>query len=1100
MRSQREKWMRPVAIGTASVMFLQAAVATPGVFAGVSGSDIFGGGVTKPEPPIKRGGPNTLLPMRSALVIPFITKSAAFVIAGLLASPPVSPRPGSAYPWEPSFPVYSGSANLATGNLTLMHHVAGWGGIGPSVSFDLVFNSQSTTSGTLGTKWSHSFDWKITTGTNPVVRYSNGREVTFTANGLVYDSPAYVREKLVSASNGGYRLEFKDGTDYNFDSTGKLTSVNDDNSNTVSLTYTSGNLTGITDAVGRTMTLAYTSGKITSVTDAESRVWTLTYDGSSRLEKVNMPSLGGNTYFTKFTYNSNNCVSGITDRLNKTWSYGYSANNCFATCTNPLNGVRGFVMTDSPAYDPGFVSEQEELDDWPDSSDETYPSDTVSIVLLVNEAGNAVEFGMDSDGRTTASRDSMGFQTNFTYTSANDRSAIVEPGGAATQFTYDSKGNVLTVKDPLNNTMTYTYNSGNRMLTSKDPLNHTTTNTYRTSYGNLLTTTDPTSNTTTYTYNSNGTVDTIEDNDSNETSFGYDSYANTTSITDPLNHTTSFVYSCCRVTSRTDARNRTTTYSYDAWDRRTGIDYPTSTDQSFTYDVEGRMTQAVDGTGTRTYTYDSLGRKTYQTDPRGNTTATYDAASRLLSQTDVTSRLIEYDYDPNGRMELVEDSTSWATYEYDSRGRMTKESFSNGVYSAYGYDTASRLTSLNHKKTLDNSVILGYAATYDAASRLTQAVESPTTATTTYAYDNGNRLTSEDRTGANPYLSDYTYNSVGLRATAFRSEDGVTSHDGTYTYDDAGRMTQVVESASGSAVNEYYTWYDDNSLKTYPGPGYERSLNYDEEARLISITKDYGSSQTLAYEYAYGLDGGRRWRKDHAQNVWNWYPCGVACSAGELVVLETTIGGSTWATGATFLEQARAGAVWRSQGINGRMDVVTDSANQLVERLVRDDYRVSRKGSIDQAAMLVAALLMEDCKEDDDSLVSYIDGRRTDPPILAGQKNKGKKTAGKGGGKYKGPWYKRSFGAKATPTNVGGAITVGLTVACYLYYYDCMRALRPHCGSDVEALCMCRDAVHEVLRDSGWFENHLYGWACFGAENTLFNACDYQEPCNEVSF
>jgi hypothetical protein len=168
-------------------------------------------------------------------------------------------------------------------------------------------------------------------------------------------------------------------------------------------------------------------------------------------------------------------------------------------------------------------------------------------------------------------------------------------------------------------------------------------------------------------------------------------------------------------------------------------------------------------------------------------------------------------------------------------------------------------------------------------------VESPTTATTTYAYDDANRLTSEDRTGANPYLSDYTYNSRGLRATAFRSEGGVTSHDGTYTYDAASRLTQVVEEASGSAINEYYTWYDDDALKTYPGPGYARLLDYDEEARLTSIKKDYGSSQTLAFEYAYGFDGGRRWRKDHANDVWNWYPCGVACCAGELVVLQAGI-------------------------------------------------------------------------------------------------------------------------------------------------------------------------------------------------------------------
>ncbi|MGI8923717.1 MAG: hypothetical protein ACR2HJ_06700 [Fimbriimonadales bacterium] len=57
-------------------------------------------------------------------------------------------------------------------------------------------------------------------------------------------------------------------------------------------------------------------------------------------------------------------------------------------------------------------------------------------------------------------------------------------------------------------------------------------------------------------------------------------------------------------------------------------------------------------------------------------------------------------------------------------------------------------------------------------------------------------------------------------------------------------------------MNENFTWYDDNSLKTYPGPGYSRLLDYDEEARLTSIKRDAG---------------GRRWRKDYDNNVWNWY-------------------------------------------------------------------------------------------------------------------------------------------------------------------------------------------------------------------------------------
>jgi hypothetical protein len=122
----------------------------------------------------------------------------------------------------------------------------------------------------------------------------------------------------------------------------------------------------------------------------------------------------------------------------------------------------------------------------------------------------------------------------------------------------------------------------------------------------------------------------------------------------------------------------------------------------------------------------------------------------------------------------------------------------------------------------------------------------------------------------------------------------VTSHDGTYTYDDASRLIEIVEDASGSPVTESYSWYDDRLLKSYPGPGYERLLDYSEEGQMTKITKDFGGSQTLAFEYMYGFDGGVRWEKDYAGNDWNWYPCGVACRSGELAILTNTIGGSTW--------------------------------------------------------------------------------------------------------------------------------------------------------------------------------------------------------------
>jgi len=58
----------------------------------------------------------------------------------------------------------------------------------------------------------------------------------------------------------------------------------------------------------------------------------------------------------------------------------------------------------------------------------------------------------------------------------------------------------------------------------------------------------------------------------------------------------------------------------------------------------------------------------------------------------------------------------------------------------------------------------------------------------------------------------------------------------------------------------------------------------------------------LAYEYGYGFDGGRRWRKDYLNGVWTRYPCGVACGAGELVEQQKPLEGGSWTVSALYLQ------------------------------------------------------------------------------------------------------------------------------------------------------------------------------------------------------
>jgi YD repeat-containing protein len=419
---------------------------------------------------------------------------------------------------------------------------------------------------------------------------------------------------------------------------------------------------------------------------------------------------------------------------------------------------------------------------------------------------------------------------------------------------------------------------------------------------------------------------------------------NLTQVTDPLNNVTQYVWQNTKLTQRTDARSRTTNYSYDAWGRLIGIAYPVSANITLAYDAEGRLTSATDGTGTRTWTYDTWGRAVAQTSPAGNTSATYDAAGRLLTQTDVTARQIQYGYDAAGRLNMAGDGAGSAFYGYTPDGQPDVVTYPNGTQVEHGYDAAGRVTGLTHRRTLDASVIVGYAAQYDDAGRPVQITEQPSGDITTFGYDDAGRMLSEARIGARPYSGEYQYNSRGLRTWARRIENGVTSHDGTYSYDDAGRLTQVVDAAT--QATELYAWNADDTLASYPGPGYARLLDYDEEGRLTRIRRDYGGGNVqLAYEYAYGYDGRRRWRKDYLQGVWTRYPCGVACCAGDLVEQVSDLSGAMWQTSALSLRGlglVRRNSEFHHFDILGAAGVITDGNAVVLSDNLYDAFGVQR--------------------------------------------------------------------------------------------------------------------------------------------------------------
>ena len=376
---------------------------------------------------------------------------------------------------------------------------------------------------------------------------------------------------------------------------------------------------------------------------------------------------------------------------------------------------------------------------------------------------------------------------------------------------------------------------------------------------------------------------------SREWQYGYDGNGFRNKVTDPLSHLTQFSWTTDGIAvSRQDALARVTNYTPDSWGRITGVAYPTTGNPSlsFGYDATDNIIQTNDGTGLRTYGYNTLGQRTSMTDPRGNTSASYDNLGRLLTQTDITGRLITNSLNALSQLAGVTDNSGagGAAYTYTVDGLVATIVYPNNTTVTYGYDNANRTVSLTHKVTSTGTLLVGYAAQYDPGGRIHQITKTPSGDVTVFGYDHADNLLSETRTGTKPYSGTYHYDQSNRRLGAYVVTNGMVVHNGTYSYDPAGRLIQVIDSATG--LTETYVWNNDGTLASSPGPsgsGYSRAYLYDEEQHLLAIGHQPGTGPIVtAYQYGYAADGGRRWCKDLANNVWTWYPCGVACNAGEL--------------------------------------------------------------------------------------------------------------------------------------------------------------------------------------------------------------------------
>jgi len=653
--------------------------------------------------------------------------------------------------------------------------------------------------------------------------FANGSQ-----SGTFVTPPGDFSTLVQNTTTGVYTRTLTDGTQINFDSSGKQTSIVDRNSNTTTFAYNaSKELTAITDLNGQAVQLAYNaSGQVTGLTDPASRATTLAYSGA-QLTAVADPD----SALWRYAYSAANQLTGLTDPNTHTTTFTYSQGQV-TQVTRADNSTEGLI----PVQGQGLPA--------PGTGTQGNPATAVlaaaAAAQYTDPRSNTWATGLDwlGFGLAVSQADPLG-DTALTY-----RDAVAVPGrddglpwlaadpvGGRLRSFFDSNGNPTLIAQQDDTTRRYSYNSFSEPTQFTNEEGNVTTYTYD-SKGNLtkLTQPDPdgggplTSPITSYAYNSKGLVTRITDPNNHTTTYSYDTPLNRlTGVTDALNHTATYAFnSASDMTSSTDRRGFTSTYAYDAMGRRTGATLPDSATVFSTY----------------AFAFDAAGNQTGVTDPLNHTTTSrFDALNRRTAVTDALNHTTTYTLDGNGNRIAVTNAL--------------------GNTTTYGYDQANRLTSITLPATGNGplaagSVVWNYR--YDAAGQRT-SVTDPLNETTNYAYTPRGQLSRVNYPAVGQQTSgeevDIDWCPCGCcpeTITYVPGQATVLEDPQTYTYkdDNLHRTTQVTDPLNN---NTFIAWdSESNRTKVTDPRGQATNFSYNALNEQTAVT------DPLAHTTSYALD------------------------------------------------------------------------------------------------------------------------------------------------------------------------------------------------------------------------------------------------------
>ncbi len=609
--------------------------------------------------------------------------------------------------FEPWYPYVGGLVNAVTGNVLYSTKDISIRAKAFDLSIYRSYNSlRGSEAGLLGNGWTFTYNEKLVVNPDTTVTWNDasGSQRTFTAKAATggYAPPRGVPARLVKNTDGTFTLWLLEGSRENFDSSGKLTSFVDQNSNKVTLTYTSGRLATVADDSGQTFSFTYDgSNRIVSIRDPINRYVNYSYDGSSNLNQAKDP-MG---FLWNYTYSSGKLAS-IVDPVGKRTSFVYDGSS---RATEIWLGFyqAGGIVWQFRQYGIAYGSSTRTV-----TNDRSYTT-TISL----NSFGNPTNQSGPSIG--CAACDSKGNWTAYRWDGEMNKIKITDGRVNTWSRDYDYRSRFVSRTSPGGNVSTEAWTEVNTATQYIGLLmNQTNFRGYKTSYaydasGNLLTTTNALGGISHQTYTSQGFLATSKDHRGYQTNYTYDTHGWLRQVQNPTGYSTTYDYDAVgRRLNVTTPLGFKTRYQYDVLDRLTSVTDPLGNVTSYAYSPRGDRIRVIDPNSYSTLSGINVtsGRVSKTTEPGGNLTLSdYDLRGNLVRFTNPSGNATSYAYDIYDR-QIQESSAGGnsSSYTYDASGNMATRTDANGNLTKYAWDKENRLMTITYPGAVVET------ATYDA--------------------------------------------------------------------------------------------------------------------------------------------------------------------------------------------------------------------------------------------------------------------------------------------------------------------------------------------------------------------------------------------------